>query len=119
LAHLVEVPPYLAALWLGMAWYGLAGAAAAFAFRMLADDILLARFGNLGGELVRVFAIATPALALAVWLGEGIVSPAALLGGTSIAGAALLGLTAAAAGLWLKGEWSTLRKAFGADAVAQ
>lgn len=46
--HLIEVLPYLAALYVGLNFFGLAGAAAVFGIRTFVDFVLLAHFsGNL------------------------------------------------------------------------
>jgi Na+/proline symporter len=37
----LQIPPYLALLYLGMKWYGLIGCAAVFAFRCSVDFLLL------------------------------------------------------------------------------
>lgn len=115
-AHLIEIPPYLAVLLLAMGQFGLPGAAAAFAFRVLADDVLLAWLGGLGRELARLLAMAAPALVLAMVLGGRIASLSDLLTLPALL-AALLVLAAAGAGLaWLWSERNTLRNAFGKSA---
>lgn len=64
--HLIEVLPYFGALYLGLHFFGLAGAAAAFGLRTGADNLLLLYFAGL---LRRGFAaLALPALFMALGL---------------------------------------------------
>lgn len=64
--HLVEVMPYVGLLFLGLAYFGLAGAAAAFGLRVLVDFFLLS---SLAGSLKQALAIMVfPAFLLALSL---------------------------------------------------
>jgi O-antigen/teichoic acid export membrane protein len=45
--HLIEVLPYLAALYLGLSAFGIAGAAIVFSLRVLADFVLLSHFAGI------------------------------------------------------------------------
>lgn len=96
-----------------MSHYGLAGAAAAFALRVLADDVLLAGLGGLGRELIKLLTLALPLLALALWLGTQVQALADLATLPAL-GAMLLVLAAMLASmLWLWSERDTLRNALG------
>lgn len=117
MAHLIEIPPYLAVLLTAMAQFGLPGAAAAFAFRVFFDNVLLAWLGGLGSELARLMVTTIPALAIAMWLGGMIASPADLLTLPSLLALLLSALAAGAALLWMWGERETLRNALGRRAV--
>lgn len=112
IAHLIEIPPYLLCLWAGMYFYGLAGAAAAFAVRVAFDDALLAWFGGLWAEFVKLIAIAAPALALAFWVGAGVAGSTTLFSPSVIAAALLILASSLAALAWLYGQRETLRAAF-------
>ncbi|WP_254049896.1 flippase [Novosphingobium sp. TH158] len=111
-AHMLEILPYLTILYLLMSWFGIVGAAAAFAIRVFADDVILAHFGGIGRDLVRILIMITPAFALAGWLGENIHGIADLISLTSAAGAALVVLSGLGALLWLKGELPAIKAAF-------
>lgn len=113
IAHLIEIPPYLAVLLFAMSHFGLAGAAAAFAFRVLFDDLLLAGLGGLGRELVRLLALALPLLGLALWLGQRVQALPDLLTIPALVAVLLVLVAGCASLLWLWGERTTLRNAFG------
>lgn len=66
-AHVLELVPYLVVLVLGLRWFGLPGAAAAFALRVLADAVLLGWFAGLGREVLRLSLLAGVLFALAQW----------------------------------------------------
>jgi O-antigen/teichoic acid export membrane protein len=107
-SHLIEVFPYLACLWAGLHWFGLPGAAAAYALRVAADDVLLAWFGGLQAELGRRIAVGAPALAMAVWLGWQMDS---LTTWRAAAGAVLVLAVSAGSLRWVYGERQALRTA--------
>ncbi|MES2491747.1 MAG: flippase [Pseudomonadota bacterium] len=90
IAHLIEVLPFFAMLWLGLHFWGLAGAAAASALRVTLDMLLLAHFAGLGKFAFRLSLI--PGLMLAAAL---VVGPSVELGslGGLAAGAAVIALS--------------------------
>jgi O-antigen/teichoic acid export membrane protein len=54
--HLIELVPYLAALWIGLTLFGLIGAAVVWSFRTLADALLLFHASSLLSEVIRLTA---------------------------------------------------------------
>jgi O-antigen/teichoic acid export membrane protein len=55
--HLAEVLPYLACLWLGLTFFGVAGAAIAWSLRVTADFVALSMADRLGFAMLRRVAI--------------------------------------------------------------
>ncbi len=95
-----------------MHFYGLPGAAAAFALRGAFDDALLAWFGGLWGEFVKLIAIATPALVLAFWAGTRVAQSTTIFASSVLAASVLIIATSLAALAWLYGQRETLLAAF-------
>jgi O-antigen/teichoic acid export membrane protein len=78
LVHLLQLPPYLALIYLGLQNWGIEGAAAAFAIRVLGDLVLLLTWAGLAGAAVRQLALpfavlcCATALSCLIPLGHGL-----------------------------------------------
>ena len=109
-SHLLELVPYLAVLTLGIHLFGLAGAAAAFAFRVFLDNLLLAWFGGLLREVSRITVAVAPVLVLAGWLGAGLPDGGfgTVITTPGLAGVACVGVVGLASLAWLYGQRETL-----------
>lgn len=92
LAHAIEVIPYLAALYIGLHYFGLVGCAVAFLIRCALDYILLSVYADRHAVPVRAIVTGTVLLALAIALGR--VAP--VLSWSWIAGSLVLLLLATA-----------------------
>lgn len=95
IAHLIEVVPFLGMLWLGLHFWGLAGAAAASALRVTLDMLLLARFAGLVNAALRLSLIPTALLGTALAVGPSVELSSVrglVMGAVVIAVASLFGL---------------------------
>lgn len=68
--HLAEVLPYFALLYLGLHYFGLVGAAAAFSLRVLVDFALLAGLAGWLSLALRLLWVPALLLALAFWIAQ-------------------------------------------------
>lgn len=66
--HLCEVLPYFVALYVGLHFFGLVGAAAVFSLRVLVDFVLLANFAGILYQSLRILLTPTALLAAAIFI---------------------------------------------------
>lgn len=70
--HAAEVLPYALLLAALMHFFGLIGAAIAFAIRFAVDDLLLAMLAGLQRQIIWLSLAGIPAFGAAIWLGSGL-----------------------------------------------
>lgn len=109
MAHLMEVVPYVGMLFVLLKFYGIAGAAMAFVFRISLDALILGKFAGFGKEIVRLSVLGGGLFALAFALAL----PGGPISGPLLAKAAVPVLLSSALSLaWLYQERTLLRSVF-------
>lgn len=90
--HLVEVPPYLILLFVGLSWFGVVGAAAAWCARMVADAVIFLAFAGQRRQALAILIVPTLLIgaALAAALGLPMEAPLRWVILVAVAAAALV-----------------------------